>query len=78
MHRLVLVGTGASTQDALPGFARAVGRWIDTGRHGEAASRAAAENTVGMLFTGRPGAPVWETFVPGPDAETGRPLARSS
>ncbi|MEU6105109.1 alpha/beta fold hydrolase [Streptomyces flaveolus] len=41
VRRLVLVGTGASTQGALPGFAQAVDRWIDTGRDGGAASRAA-------------------------------------
>ncbi len=63
VRRLVLVGTGASTQGALPGFARAVDRWIEVGRDGGAASRAAAEETVGMLFTGRPAASDWETYL---------------
>ncbi|WP_406729776.1 alpha/beta fold hydrolase [Streptomyces sp. GD-15H] len=63
VRRLVLVGTGASTEGALPGFARAVDRWIEVARDGGAASRAAAEDTVGMLFTGRPDAPTWETYV---------------
>ncbi|AXQ53300.1 MULTISPECIES: alpha/beta fold hydrolase [Streptomyces] len=63
VRRLVLVGTGASTHGALPGFAQAVDRWIDAARDGGAASRPAAEEAVGMLFTRRPDAPVWETFV---------------
>lgn len=63
VHRLVLVGTGASTAGALPGFAEAVDRWIEAGRDGGAASRAAAEATVGMLFTSRPDTPTWETYV---------------
>ncbi|MER5753694.1 alpha/beta fold hydrolase [Streptomyces sp. NPDC002088] len=63
VRRLVLVGTGASTAGALPGFAGAVDRWIEAARDGGAASRAAVEETVGMLFTGRPDAATWETYV---------------
>ncbi|WP_326698522.1 alpha/beta hydrolase [Streptomyces sp. NBC_01754] len=63
VRRLVLVGTGASTKGSLPGFAQAVDRWIATGQDGGAASRGAAEETVGMLFTGRPDPATWETYV---------------
>ncbi|WP_030417725.1 alpha/beta hydrolase [Streptomyces sp. SCSIO 75703] len=63
VRRLVLVGTGASTRGSLPGFARAVDRWIEAGRDGGAASRAAAEDTIGMLFTGSADAADWETYV---------------
>lgn len=59
VHRVALVGTGASTAGALPKFAGAVDRWIEVGRDGGSASRAAAQETVGMLFTGLLDARVW-------------------
>lgn len=63
VRRLVLVGTGANTQGALPGFAAAVDRWITAVQNGDTASRTAVEDTVGLLFTGRPDAATWETYV---------------
>jgi 3-oxoadipate enol-lactonase len=63
VRRLVLVGTGASTAGALPGFAAVVDRWIETARDGREPSRAAVEDTVGMLFTTRPDHTAWETYV---------------
>ncbi|MCA1005295.1 alpha/beta hydrolase [Rhodococcus hoagii] len=63
VRRLVLVGTGASTDRTLPGFAAAVDRWIQAANSDEAASSAAIEETVGMLFTGRTDPATWTTFV---------------
>lgn len=63
VRRLVLVGTGASTAGTLPGFAAAVDRWTVGVRNGAEASRAAVEDTVGMLFSAQPPHDDWETYV---------------
>jgi 3-oxoadipate enol-lactonase len=63
VHRLVLVGTGATTAGTLPGFAAAVDRWIATAEAGGAAAREAVEDTVGMLVTARPAAAEWTAYV---------------
>jgi pimeloyl-ACP methyl ester carboxylesterase len=63
VRRLVLVGTGASTAGALPGFARVVDRWINAARDNGAADRAAVEAAIRMLFTIRPDEDTWETYV---------------
>ncbi|WP_068155421.1 alpha/beta fold hydrolase [Rhodococcus phenolicus] len=63
VRRLVLVGTGANTVGALPAFAETVDRWTAATRAGEGPSRTAIEDTVGMLFTGRPRSDVWETYI---------------
>jgi 3-oxoadipate enol-lactonase len=63
VRRLVLVGTGANTRGALPGFGAAVDRWIASARERGPATRDAVEATVDLLFTGRPGAATWESYV---------------
>ncbi|MGH8883471.1 MAG: alpha/beta fold hydrolase, partial [Stackebrandtia sp.] len=63
VRRLVLVGTGASTAGNLPGFAAAVERWTSGIHHGHAASRAAVEETVAMLFSSPPTHTEWDTYI---------------
>ena len=63
VRRLILVGTGASTAGTLPGFAAAVDRWTVGIRNGAEASRAAVEDTVGMLLSAPPPQRDWETYV---------------
>lgn len=50
VNRLVLIGTGASTDGALPEFAAAVDRWIDMAESG-GADREAIASVVDMLHT---------------------------
>ena len=52
VRRLVLIGTGANTRGALPGFAAIVDRWIAATRAGVEPGREVAEAAVGALFTG--------------------------
>lgn len=63
VRRLILVGTGANTAGALPAFADTVDRWTARARDDGGPSRAAIEDTIGMLFTRRPRTDVWETYV---------------
>lgn len=63
VRKLVLVGTGASTAGCLPGFASAVDEWIKVAHEGSEASRAAIDDTVGMLVSSRPDQHTWDVFV---------------
>ncbi|MPZ26717.1 MAG: alpha/beta fold hydrolase [Micromonosporaceae bacterium] len=62
VRRLVLVGTGASTDGVLPGFGEKVSQWI-AGASRASAPRAEVAEIVDMLVTRRPDPATWEGFV---------------
>lgn len=63
IRRLILVGTGANTTGALPGFAAAVDRWTKIARSGDVPSHDTVEDTVRMLVTSRPDNATWDSYI---------------
>lgn len=63
IRRLILVGTGANTTGALPGFAAAVDHWTEIAHSGAASTPVAVEDTVDMLVTTRPDDATWDSYI---------------